>query len=314
MIKNIFFWFLWMSSPILIAQSATERMIYLDSTFEETNQINHKYYRIISDFYKTKSTYKTTDYYKSGRLYSEGYSTENHFLNKTGNFHYYYENGNKKEIINYENSIPLGLYFSWYEDGNKQLEGEYLKSEIEREIGTLKIDQFWNSQNEQTVTNGNGYFDLSNNEGCEEGTVVDGMKNGIWAGTNHLLKFTFVEKYVNGRLSVGVSTDENAIPHIYRKINIAPEFPGGINQFYQYVGKNFQTPNIQGLKGKVFISFFIETNGSLDEIKIVKSLGKEVDLEAYRIISECPDWKSAVIRGIKKRIKYKLPINIQSAD
>ncbi|WP_170227574.1 energy transducer TonB [Flavobacterium noncentrifugens] len=205
------------------------------------------------------------------------------------------------------------MYFSWYENGNKQIEGEYLKSENDdRSTGSLKINQFWNQQNYQMITGGNGYFDLVTEKGCDEGVIADGLKNGMWYGTDNRFKFNYVEKYNNGKLSVGISSDENLVPHIYRQIEIRPEFPGGIDGFYQYVGRNFRVPEIDNLKGKVFIAFYIEPDGSIDDIKIVKSLHKDVDKEAFRVMSECPNWNAGVLRGIKIKVRYTLPINIQA--
>ena len=45
-------------------------------------------------------------------------------------------------------------------------------------------------------------------------------------------------------------------------IEVKPDFPGGIEKFYKFVGKNYQVPEEEGLKGKVFVSFVVEKDGS----------------------------------------------------
>ncbi|HMI07020.1 MAG TPA: hypothetical protein VK528_05715 [Flavobacterium sp.] len=135
-------------SPVICAQELVDRIIYLDSVFRETNQFNQSYYRVIHDFYKNRQTYKITDYYKSGKIYAEGYTTDNRNLVKTGEFVSYFENGNQKEKINYEKSAPIGPYSSWYENGDKELEGEYLLAEKEGDKNSaLRIDQYWDPKN-----------------------------------------------------------------------------------------------------------------------------------------------------------------------
>ena len=254
-----------------------------------------------------------TDYYKSGKIYAEGYSTENRYLKETGEFHYYYENGNKKEVIKYEKSIPLGSYFSWYENGNKQIEGEYLQSEKDdRRPGALKINQLWNEQNIQKITNGDGYFDLTTEKGCDEGKILNGLKDSIWCGSDSKINYTYIEKYSTGKLSAGISVDKDGVKRIYHDEETKPEYPGGVEEFYKFIGKNFKVPQIEGLSGKVFLAFIIEKNGEVDNIKIIKSMGNEVDQEAYRVLSESPAWKPGKLRGIPVRVLYSIPIDIQS--
>ena len=56
-------------------------------------------------------------------------------------------------------------------------------------------------------------------------------------------------------------------------IEVKPDFPGGIEKFYKFVAKNYQTPEEEGLKGKVFVSFVVEKDGSLTDIKVIRDIG-----------------------------------------
>ncbi|HMI07021.1 MAG TPA: TonB family protein [Flavobacterium sp.] len=82
----------------------------------------------------------------------------------------------------------------------------------------------------------------------------------------------------------------------------------------KYVAHNFRVPENEGLKGKVFISFVIGEDGETSDVKIIKSMGAEVDREAIRVVSECPPWNSGMLRGVKISVLYSLPINIQSGN
>jgi protein TonB len=97
-------------------------------------------------------------------------------------------------------------------------------------------------------------------------------------------------------------------------IEVKPDFPGGMEKFYKYVGKNYQVPEEEGLKGKVFVSFVVEKDGSLTDIKVIRDIGYGTGKEAIRVLKSCPKWNPGEQNGKKVRVLYSLPINIQSAD
>lgn len=97
-------------------------------------------------------------------------------------------------------------------------------------------------------------------------------------------------------------------------IEVKPDFPGGMDKFYKYVGKNYQTPEEEGLKGKVFVSFVVEKDGSLTDIKVIRDIGYGTGKEAVRVLKACPKWTPGEQNGKKVRVLYSLPINIQSAE
>jgi protein TonB len=121
-----------------------------------------------------------------------------------------------------------------------------------------------------------------------------------------------VEQVGNGPKDVVEAEDTN----IYNTagIEVKPDFPGGIEKFYSYVGKNYQVPEEEGLKGKVFVSFVVEKDGSLTDIKVIRDIGYGTGKEAIRVLKSCPKWNPGEQNGKKVRVLYSLPINIQSAE
>jgi protein TonB len=97
-------------------------------------------------------------------------------------------------------------------------------------------------------------------------------------------------------------------------IEVKPDFPGGIQKFYDFVGKNYQTPEEEGLKGKVFVSFVVEKDGSLTDIKVLRDIGYGTGKEAIRVLNKCPKWTPGEQNGKKVRCTYSLPINIVSQE
>ncbi|TRX42293.1 energy transducer TonB [Flavobacterium restrictum] len=97
-------------------------------------------------------------------------------------------------------------------------------------------------------------------------------------------------------------------------IEVKPEFPGGMDKFYKFVGNNYQTPEEEGLKGKVYVTFVVEKDGSLTDIKVLRDIGYGTGKEAIRVLNKCPRWNPGEQNGKKVRVLYSLPITIQSAE
>jgi protein TonB len=95
---------------------------------------------------------------------------------------------------------------------------------------------------------------------------------------------------------------------------VKPDFPGGIEKFYKFVGNNYRTPEEEGLKGKVYVTFVVEKDGSLTDIKVVRDIGYGTGTEAVRVLKKCPKWNPGEQNGKKVRVQYSLPITIQSAE
>lgn len=93
-------------------------------------------------------------------------------------------------------------------------------------------------------------------------------------------------------------------------IEVKPSFPGGMNEFYKFIGKNFRTPKIEGLQGKVYVTFVIEKDGSLIDIKVLRDIGYGTGEEAIRVLKECPKWSPGIQNGKPVRVLYSLPIAI----
>ena len=93
-----------------------------------------------------------------------------------------------------------------------------------------------------------------------------------------------------------------------------PEFIGGKEAFYKYVGQNYKVPDVAGLKGTIYISFVVETNGTLTDIKCLRDIGFDSGKEAIRVLKASPIWKPGTIDGQPVRCQYQLPIMISSVD
>jgi len=96
-----------------------------------------------------------------------------------------------------------------------------------------------------------------------------------------------------------------------------PAFQGGMEKFYKYLAANCKYPaeavknNVQG---KVLLSFIVEKDGTISEVKVVDGLGSGTDEEAVRLLENSPKWKPATSGNKPVRVQYDLPINFALKD
>ena len=96
-------------------------------------------------------------------------------------------------------------------------------------------------------------------------------------------------------------------------IEVKPDFPGGIDKFYKFIGNNYQTPD-DAPSGKIYVQFVVEKDGSLTDIKVLRDVGNGTGAEAIRVLKKCPHWSPGEQNGKKVRCTYQLPITIQAPE
>ena len=94
-----------------------------------------------------------------------------------------------------------------------------------------------------------------------------------------------------------------------------PEFPGGQQALFKYLGDNVKYPVIaqeNGIQGRVICQFVVNKDGSIVDIEVVRSGGDpSLDKEAIRVIKSMPKWKPGKQRGKPVRVKFTLPVNFK---
>ena len=305
--------FLILFYPInIFSQNIDEKKIFLDSLKNETSDVDFFYYRIISK--SSSDNFKVSDFYKSGQIAMTGNYADEYLNVRNGEYIYFYENGNKKEVINYDKNVQLGVYNSWYENGNKKEVGiNKFIDEKTKEMQFLTFD-FWDNNNNHLVENGNGYYNNDNSENFSKGKIVNGLKDSIWIGADKILKYKYSEKYENGNFKGGQSIDVYGVSHKYDLVRVLPVPKRGLNDFYKFIGKNFKNPYIKGFSGKLIINFVIDINGQITEAKVIKKIGNGADEEGLRVINSYSKWIPATFRGVNVRCTYSIPISVQEPE
>ena len=118
-----------------------------------------------------------------------------------------------------------------------------------------------------------------------EGNGGSGQSRGGNADNNEIISVALIEKY--------------------------PEFPGGMEAFAKYLQRNLRYPTAaseQGIVGRVTLSFIVEKDGRLTDIKVLRGIGFGCDEEAVRVLKKSPDWSAGMQNNQKVRVQYTLPI------
>ncbi len=90
-----------------------------------------------------------------------------------------------------------------------------------------------------------------------------------------------------------------------------PEFPGGQEAMFAYIGKELKYPKEaidRGIEGAVFIQFVVERDGSIGEVKVLRGIGGGCDEEAVRVVQGMPKWSPGKQSGKEVRTRFNLPI------
>lgn len=110
-----------------------------------------------------------------------------------------------------------------------------------------------------------------------------------------------------------LKTEKMVVPDsvVFEVVEVMPEFPGGMSALMQYMAKSIKYPaeaQAQKEEGRVIASFIVRKDGSLSDIKIVRSVAPSLDKEALRVLSAMPKWKPGQQRGEAVNVRFTVPV------
>lgn len=103
---------------------------------------------------------------------------------------------------------------------------------------------------------------------------------------------------------------------VFAVVEADPEFPGGMGELMKFLKNNIRYPAIcqqQGIQGRVIVQFVVNTDGSITDATVVKSVHPHLDREAIRVINAMPKWTPGRQRGEAVRVRFTLPVNFRLA-
>jgi len=112
----------------------------------------------------------------------------------------------------------------------------------------------------------------------------------------------------------GVKTQQksNGDEQIFMVVEQMPSYPGGQEAMYKYIAENIKYPEearTKGIQGKVIMTFVVEKDGSVSDVKVIRGIGSGCDEEGVRVVKGMPKWTPGKQNGEFVRVQFNLPIN-----
>jgi protein TonB len=101
---------------------------------------------------------------------------------------------------------------------------------------------------------------------------------------------------------------------VFDVVEQMPSFPGGPSALMQYLNSNIKYPVVaeeNGVQGRVVCTFVVEKDGSITDVRVVKSVDPSLDKEAARVVKGMPKWIPGKQNGSAVRVKYTVPVTFR---
>ncbi|MDD7596293.1 TonB family protein [Prevotella sp. SGI.027] len=101
---------------------------------------------------------------------------------------------------------------------------------------------------------------------------------------------------------------------VFDVVEQMPSFPGGNAALMKYLSENVKYPVVaqeNGVQGRVVVSFVVEKDGHITDVKVVRSVDPSLDKEAARVVRSMPSWIPGKQNGSAVRVKYNVPVSFR---
>ncbi len=127
---------------------------------------------------------------------------------------------------------------------------------------------------------------------------------------------TQMEQYTAPKVSTQVAEEEVSEVEIFTVVEEAPSYPGGDEARIKFLQENIKYPQMareSGISGTVYVTFVVERDGSVTDVKVMRGIGGGCDEEAIRVINAMPKWNPGKQRGKPVRVQFNMPIKFTLA-
>ena len=98
---------------------------------------------------------------------------------------------------------------------------------------------------------------------------------------------------------------------VFDVVEVMPQFPGGQIAMLKYIMENMKYPEQamkEGIQGRVAVSFIVEKDGSISDVKPILSVHPLLNKEAVRVVESMPKWTPGKQNGKPVRVRFNLPV------
>lgn len=101
---------------------------------------------------------------------------------------------------------------------------------------------------------------------------------------------------------------------VFDVVEEQPSFPGGQGALRAWLNDNIKYPVVaaeNGIQGKVIVQFVVGKNGSISNVKVLRSVDPSLDKEAVRVVSNMPNWTPGKQNGASVNVRFTLPVTFR---
>ena len=324
----------------LAVQAQKDDIYYFKKSGKEVySKDSADYYRIIlpPDTSKTEGLYRVYDYYPNGKTKRVATSINASInLALDGVCIDYYPNGKTKIMCKFKEGHLLDTMFCYYPNGKLyailNIEGltfghfDDTYRFDKTNLGffpyidyhyKVRLNEMRDSIGNILVKNGTGHaiiFDDDYEKIIIQGDLKSDNKEGDWTGPI-ADSGKFVCTYRNNELKSGITYVNSGHRYPFKKFVVNPVFSDGEEAFLIYVKKNiqyFESDKKVNSKGVAKVSFYVETDGRITDVRLTQSVLKSLDDEFVRVVASSPLWIPASRFGIPIRSQYTFGFNYNS--
>ena len=108
--------------------------------------------------------------------------------------------------------------------------------------------------------------------------------------------------------TIPVQPDKNGV---YIRVEQQPQYTGGDDARIKFLRENIKYPEEArkaGIQGTVFVTFVVQADGAITNVKILRGIGGGCDEEAMRVVKMMPNWIPGTMQGKNVAVQFNLPI------
>ncbi len=101
---------------------------------------------------------------------------------------------------------------------------------------------------------------------------------------------------------------------VFTAVEQMPQFPGGDAELMKFLSKNIKYPTMameNNIQGRVIVQFVVTKTGAIGEVKVVRSVDRDLDREAVRVCKSLPKFTPGKMNGQAVNVWYTLPVSFK---
>jgi TonB family protein len=218
----------------------------------------------------------------------------------------YYRNGNKHIVRKYDEGALVGDDSTFYANGqlfnvvSHTKTGYFFKRCLDT-LGKVIADK------------GNGVWinrDEDDQQQTLTGPIVNGRENGLWIQKYTGDTVAYKVEFKDGIVVPG--RDFRQVGQIFSSVDVQPSFGSNDPEFGRYLSRAIKYPAYareHNITGRVILTFIVEKDGTLTDIKVLKSPHESLSAEAVRMLKASPRWRPGMMNGKPVRVQFSVPVS-----